>query len=101
MARTPIHPGVILGDELAEIGMSAAALARTLRVPTNRITQIIKGQRAVTADTAVRLSKWLGTSPNFWLNLQQSYELRLAEKQLVNEIKNIPCRTRDAHQAVQ
>ncbi len=101
MARTPIHPGEIFGDGLTELGMSAAALARTLRVPTNRITQIIKGQRAITADTAVRLSKWLGTSPHFWLNLQQSYEFRLAQKQLVNEIKNIPCRTGDAHQAAQ
>lgn len=98
MARSPIHPGEILGDELAELGVSAAAVARALRVPTNRITQIIKGQRAITADTAVRLSKWLGTSPNFWLNLQQSYELRLAEQQLVHEVKNIPCRTGDTHQ---
>lgn len=101
MARTSIHPGVLLGDELSEPGMSPAALARTLRVPTNRITQIIKGQRAITADTAVRLSKWLGTNPHFWRKLQQSYELRLAQKQLVNEIKNIPCCAGDAHQAAQ
>ena len=92
MARTPIHPGEILGDELAELDMSAAELARILRVPTNRITQIISGKRAMTADTALRLGKWLGTGPELWLNLQKSYELRLAERGLGRELARIPRR---------
>lgn len=81
MARTPIHPGEILADELEFLGITPTSLARTLDVPPNRITQILKGQRAITADTALRLSQWLGTSAEFWLNLQSRYELRLAEAQ--------------------
>lgn len=92
MARTPIHPGEILSDELDELGISAAALARTLHVPTNRITQILKGQRAITADTALRLGKWLGTGAELWLNLQKSYELRQAQQELWDELKTIPRR---------
>lgn len=100
MARAPIHPGEILSDELTELQTSAAALARTLRVPTNRISQILKGQRAITADTALRLSKWMGTSPEFWLNLQNAYELRLAQHQLAEEIRHIPRRAAARHSAV-
>lgn len=81
MTRTPIHPGEILADELDALSISASELARVLDVPPNRITQIVKGQRAITADTALRLSRWLGTSPEFWLNLQSRYELRLVEQQ--------------------
>ncbi len=87
MARDPIHPGKFLADELAELGMSATALADTLRVPPNRIYQILSGKRALTADTALRLSQWLGTSPDLWMNLQKLYELRLAEQQSGEEIK--------------
>lgn len=79
MARPPIHPGEILADERVELQMSAAQLSRELHVPTNRITQIIAGRRGITADTALRLGLWLGTGPELWLNLQKSYELRLAE----------------------
>lgn len=89
MARTPIHPGEILEDELTELGISAAELARILHVPTNRITQIINGQRAITADTALRLGQWLGTGAELWLNLQKSYELRLAQRELGDELKTI------------
>ena len=71
MARTAIHPGEHLAEQLEELGMSAAELARHLKVPTNRITQILKGQRAVTGDTALRLGHFFGTSPEFWLNLQK------------------------------
>jgi antitoxin HigA-1 len=88
MSRRAIHPGEILGDELQEMGMSAASLSRILHVPTNRITQILKGQRAITADTALRLAQWLGTSPEFWLNLQKSYELRLAEQEMGDNIRS-------------
>ncbi|WP_404786897.1 HigA family addiction module antitoxin [Altericista sp. CCNU0014] len=87
MTRPAIHPGEILADELQELGMSAAELARTLHVPTNRITQILNGQRAITADTALRLGQWFGTGPELWLNLQKAYELRLAQHQVGQEIQ--------------
>jgi antitoxin HigA-1 len=87
MTRPAIHPGEILADELQELGMSAAELARTLHVPTNRITQILNGQRAITADTALRLGQWFGTGPELWLNLQKAYELRLAQQQVGKEIQ--------------
>ena len=75
----PVHPGEILAEELEELGMSANAMAISLGVPTNRITAILKGQRGVSADTALRLSRYLGTTPQLWLNLQKTFELRLAE----------------------
>ena len=75
----PIHPGEILSEELAELGMSANALADALGVPTNRITAIVKGQRGISADTALRLSCYFGTTPQFWLNLQMTFELRVTE----------------------
>ena len=78
MSRTLMHPGTIPGDELVEIGISAAELVRQLNIPTNRITQIIAGRRNVTADTALRFSKWFGASAVFWLNLQKTYELTQA-----------------------
>jgi addiction module HigA family antidote len=89
MARTPIHPGEILADELAELGITATELARVLRVPPNRITQILAGKRAVTADTALRLGKWLGTNPELWLNLQKLYELDLARPAIRKELAAI------------
>lgn len=89
MSRTPIHPGEILYDELRELGMSAAELARRLHVPANRITQILRGQRNITADTALRLGRWLGTGPQLWLNLQQAYELDLASQRVGEEIEQI------------
>lgn len=75
----PVHPGEILGEELQEIGMSASALARALDVPTNRITGILNGQRGITADTALRLSRYFGTTPQLRQNLLNAYELRVAE----------------------
>lgn len=89
MARPPIHPGEILSEELDELQLSAAELGRELHVPTNRITQILSGKRAITADTALRLGHWLGTGPELWLNLQKSYELRLAEQETGAEIRRI------------
>ena len=77
--RTPIHPGEHLAEELREIGISAAELARQIDVPVNRVTAIINGQRSVTADTALRLGHWFGTSPEFWLNLQSLCQLRSRE----------------------
>jgi antitoxin HigA-1 len=75
----PVHPGEILRDELEELEMSANAFAEALNVPANRISAILKGQRGVTADTALRLSRYLGTTPQVWLNLQKAFELRVAE----------------------
>lgn len=90
MAMPAIHPGEHLGDELEELGMSAAALARQLEVPTNRITEIINGQRAVTGDTAMRLGHFFGTSAEFWLNLQKLYDLRLAAQKAGGHIESLP-----------
>ena len=75
MSQTPIHPGEILGNELKKIGIAGTELARQLKVPENRITQIVAGKRSITADTALRLGKWFGTTPAFWLNLQNQYDL--------------------------
>lgn len=83
----PIHPGEILADELAELGMTAAHLARELHVPANRIYQLVAGKRAMTADTALRLEQWLGVSATFWMNLQRAYELDLATERMGAEIK--------------
>ncbi len=80
-AMRPIHPGEILREELAERGLSASALAKALGVPANRITGILNGTRALTADTALRLARYFGTSAEFWMNLQQAYELRRARKE--------------------
>ena len=93
MARTAIHPGEHLADELQELGMSAAELARQLAVPVNRITQIINGQRAITADTALRLGHWFNTGPEIWLNLQQLYELRRARAEIGAQIERLPRRS--------
>ena len=85
-----IHPGEHLAEELEALGMSATELARQLKVPTNRITGILNGQRAITGDTALRLGHFFGTSPQFWLNLQSLYELRLAEQKAGKAIKILP-----------
>ena len=92
MARTPIHPGEILSDELKELKMSASELARAIRVPPNRISQIIAGKRSITAETALRLGKWFGTGPQIWLNLQQTYDLDLIQQNLPASIKEIKTR---------
>ena len=90
MARTAIHPGEHLAEQLEELKMSAAELARNLKVPTNRITEILNGRRAITGDTALRLGHFFRTSPEFWLNLQKIYELRLAEDKCGVMIKDLP-----------
>ena len=90
MALTAIHPGEHLAEELEALDMSAAELARQLKVPTNRITGILNGQRAITGDTALRLAHFFGTTAEFWLNLQSLYELRLAEGKAGKSIKSLP-----------
>ena len=90
MAIPAIHPGEHLAEELRTLDMSAAALARRIQVPTNRITGILKGQRGITGDTALRLAHFFGSSPDFWLNLQKLYELRLAEEKAGKAIRTLP-----------
>ncbi|HTA66766.1 MAG TPA: HigA family addiction module antitoxin [Bryobacteraceae bacterium] len=90
MGLIAIHPGEHLAEELKVLGMSASELARKLDVPTNRITGILNGQRAITGDTALRLAHFFGTSAEFWLNLQSLYELRVAQKKVGKSIKALP-----------
>jgi len=90
MASAAIHPGEHLAEELEALQMSAAELARKLRVPTNRVTQILHGTRAITGDTALRLAHFFGTSAPFWLNLQSLYELRLAQEKAGKSIMALP-----------
>jgi addiction module HigA family antidote len=92
MPRIPVHPGEHLAEELRELGITAAELSRQIDVPVNRITGIIHGQRGITADTALRLAHWFGNSPQFWMNLQQLYELRLAESEVGAKIAALPRR---------
>jgi addiction module HigA family antidote len=78
----PVHPGELLGDELHEIGVSLNELARALRVPMNRISAIVSGKRAISVDAAMRLARYFGTSPQYWLNLQSAYDLEVAEREI-------------------
>src|ERR1017187_8701250 len=96
MARTPIHPGEILGDELEEIALSAKRLADAIEVPPNRLYQLLAGKRSMTADTALRLGQYFGMSADFWMNLQSSYELDLARRQNGKAIQRIPKRSETA-----
>lgn len=82
----PVHPGEVLRDELDELGLSANALSKALDVPVNRVTMILNGQRGVSADTALRLARFFGTTPQIWLNLQKNWELRQAEIRMDHEI---------------
>jgi len=91
--RTPIHPGEVLADELEESRLSVKRLAEILEVPPNRLYQIVSGKRNVTADTALRLSRYFGTSAAFWMNLQTAYELDLARQRLGASIERIPRRS--------
>jgi antitoxin HigA-1 len=92
MTRPPIRPGEILADELEEIGITPTELSRQLGVPPNRISQIIAGKRAITGDTALRLGHWFRNSAQFWLNLQASYDLRVAEAAVGKEVDALPVR---------
>ena len=92
MPRPAIHPGEILSDELSELGVTPTELARQLKVPVDRLMQIIQGKRGITGDTAVRLGHWFQTSPQFWLNLQATYDIRVAEPKLAEQIELLPRR---------
>lgn len=85
---SPIFPGEVLREEFMEpLGLSAAALARALHVPPNRITSLINGQRGLTADTALRLARYFGTTPELWVRLQADYDLRQARRTVAKEIE--------------
>ena len=90
MARPSTHPGEILNDELETLGLTATELARQLRVPANRITQIVAGKRGITGDTALRLGHWFGMNPQFWLNLQSAHDLWQARQAAGAEIEALP-----------
>jgi antitoxin HigA-1 len=92
MPRSAIHPGEHLADAITALGIGATQLARELRVPPNRITAILQGHRAITADTALRFARFFGTSAAFWMNLQQLYDLRLAEREIEGILQQIPQR---------
>ncbi len=99
MGISAIHPGEHLAEELKELSMSAAELARQLGVPTNRVTEILNRRRAITGDTALRLAHFFGTTAEFWLNLQSLYELRIAQKKAGKSIDRLPTlkHTEEAH----
>ncbi len=90
MSRNPVHPGEILADELAELGVTPTELARQLQVSHNRIMQILQGARAITGDTALRLSHWFGNSAAFWMNLQSAYDIAVAERESGREVERLP-----------
>lgn len=90
MRQTAIHPGEHLAEELEALDMSAAALARKIDVPTNRVTQILNGTRSISGDTALRLGHFFGMSAHFWLNLQGLYDLRRAQEKIGKSIKDLP-----------
>jgi addiction module HigA family antidote len=93
MFMRAVHPGEVLKDELDELDVTPTEFARQIDVPPNRISQIIAGKRAVTGDTALRFGHWFGMEPQFWLNLQSAYEIRMAEEKAGREIARLPVRT--------
>jgi addiction module HigA family antidote len=93
MLMRAVHPGEILKDELDGLEISPTEFARQIDVPPNRISQIIAGKRAVTGDTALRFGHWFGTEPQFWLNLQSAYEIRLAAEKAGQDIARLPVRS--------
>lgn len=90
MFRRAVHPGIILKDELAELGISPTEFARQIQVPPNRISQIIAGKRSITGDTALRCGHWFGSEPQFWLNLQAQYDLAVAEMRVGAAVRELP-----------
>jgi antitoxin HigA-1 len=84
-----VHPGEILREEMEELELSANALASRLGVPPNRISAILRGTRSITADTALRLGRFFGQTPEFWMNLQRTYDLVVAERQIGKDLKRI------------
>ena len=92
MSKPPLHPGQVLADELKDVGVSATELARQIQVPPNRLSEIIRARRSITGDTALRLSHWFGTTPQFWMNLQSAYDIRVAALRSGEAIGKLPRR---------
>ena len=92
MSKPPVHPGQHLADALKDIGVTPTELARQIDVPANRISEIIRGRRSITGDTALRLSHWFGTTPQFWMNLQSAYDIRIAALRSGEAIGTLPRR---------
>jgi addiction module HigA family antidote len=90
MARAAIHPGEHLAEQLEALNMSAAELARQIGVPTNRISEVVRGRRSITGDTALRLGHFFDVSPQFWLNLQSIYDLRAAQESVGEVVRALP-----------
>ena len=90
MFKRAVHPGVILKDELDEMGVLPTTFARQINVPPNRISQIIAGKRSVTSDTAIRFGHWFGVDPQFWLNLQTQFDLAEADLRIGDAVRQLP-----------
>lgn len=85
-----VHPGIILKDELAELGVPPSAFARQIKVPPNRVSQIISGKRSITGDTALRFGHWFGVEPQFWMNIRTQFDLASAERKVGEEVRGLP-----------
>ncbi len=88
--RRAVHPGEVLRGELDELGVSQAAFARQIRVPPNRISQIVAGKRSISGDTALRLGHWFGMEPQFWMNLQAQFDLAVADQEVGQAVRELP-----------
>ncbi len=88
--RRAVHPGEVLRGELEELRLSQAAFARQIRVPPNRISQIVAGKRAISGDTALRLGHWFGVEPQFWMNLQAQFDLATADEAVGEDVRELP-----------
>ena len=88
--RRAVHPGDVLRGELDELGVSQAAFARQIRVPPNRISQIVAGKRSISGDTALRLGHWFGMEPQFWMNLQAQFDLAMADQEVGQAVRELP-----------
>ena len=90
MFRRVVHPGEILKNELAELGVTPASFARQINVPPNRISQIISGKRSISGDTALRFGHWFGVEPQFWMNLQTQFDLVEADQRIGETVRALP-----------
>ncbi len=98
--KRAVHPGEILRGELEELGVSQAAFARQIRVPANRISQIVAGKRSISGDTALRLGHWFGMEPQFWMNLQAQFDLAVADDEVGSTVRELPTAS-DGHEQAQ
>ena len=92
MLKRAVHPGLVLKDELAELGVTPTEFARQIGVPPNRVSQIINGKRAITGDTALRFGHWFGVEPEFWLNLQSHFDIVRADQRSGKAVRLLPTR---------